>query len=129
MKVKSIWSLKPFRIYTSGKGNLVLYRKGTFHNLKLLQRISPQLHFSFFCFFFCDFFFLLQICALPSEQGLCKARIDRFFFDPKVCLFLLFVLISYFLFVFIFYFLFVLFWSKGLFVFLTCYHQQLIIMK
>ena len=25
-----------------------------------------------------------QICALPSEQGLCKARINRFFFDPKV---------------------------------------------
>jgi len=24
-----------------------------------------------------------RICALPAEQGLCKARIDRFFFDPK----------------------------------------------
>ena len=26
----------------------------------------------------------IKVCALLPEQGLCKAKIDRFYFDPKV---------------------------------------------
>ena len=29
----------------------------------------------------------IQVCALLPEQGLCKAKIDRFYFDPKVFFF------------------------------------------